>query len=95
MPRSAARGRRSNDVAFSLNEEATVTFSFTRRVSGRTVTTGKLTFTGHDGANKVAFQGRVSPKKKLKPGRYTLVITAAASDGALSAPKSLEFTIVK
>jgi hypothetical protein len=81
--------------SFSLNDQATVTFSFTRRVSGRTVTAGKLTFAGHAGTNKVAFQGRVSAKKKLKPGRYTLVITAADSAGTRSAPKSLSFTIVK
>ena len=81
--------------SFSLNEEVTLTFSFTRRVSGRTVTAGKLTFTGHDGTNKVAFQGRISPKKKLEPGRYQLVITATDSAGARSAPKSLDFTIVK
>jgi hypothetical protein len=81
--------------SFSLNAQAAVTFSFTRRVSGRTVTAGRLTFTGHDGTNKVAFQGRVSPKKKLKPGRYTLVITATDPAGARSAPKSLSFTIVQ
>ncbi len=81
--------------SFSLNEGATVTFSFTRRVSGRTVTAGRLTFTGHEGTNKVAFQGRVSPKKKLEPGRYSLVITATDSAGASSAPKSLSFTIVQ
>ncbi len=80
---------------FSLNDQATVTFSFTRRVSGRTVTAGKLTFAGHDGTNKVAFQGRISPKKKLKPGRYTLVITASDPAGARSAPKSLSFTILQ
>jgi hypothetical protein len=81
--------------SFSLNDQATVTFSFTRRVSGRTVTAGRLTFAGHDGPNKVAFQGRVSPKKKLEPGRYTLVITATGPAGARSAPKSLSFTIVQ
>jgi hypothetical protein len=82
--------------SFSLNQGATVTFSFTRRrVSGRTVRAGKLTFMGHEGINKVAFQGRVSPKKKLKAGRYTLVLTATASDGARSGPKSLSFTIFK
>jgi hypothetical protein len=81
--------------SFSLNDQAAVTFSFTRRVSGRTVTAGRLTFTGHDGTNKVAFQGRVSPKKKLKPGRYTLVITATDPAGARSAPKSLSFTILR
>jgi FG-GAP repeat protein len=81
--------------SFSLNDQAAVTFSFTQRVSGRTVTAGRLTFAGHAGTNKVAFQGRVSAKKKLEPGRYTLVITAADSAGTRSAPKSLTFTIVK
>jgi hypothetical protein len=81
--------------SFSLNDQAAVTFSFTQRVGGRAVTAGRLTFTGHDGTNKVAFQGRVSPKKKLKPGRYTLVITATDPAGARSAPKSLSFTIVQ
>lgn len=32
---------------------------------------------------------------RLKPGRYTLVITAADSAGARSVPRSLSFTIVK
>ena len=60
----------------------------------RTVTAGTLTFTGHGATNKVAFQGRVSPVKKLEPGRYTLVITATNSAGVRSAPTSLSFTIV-
>jgi hypothetical protein len=104
---SAARWRAGNRLAgisraktptgttfsFSLNEQATVTFGFTQSVGGRKV--GTLTFTGHSGTNKVAFQGRISPKEKLKPGRYTLVITATNSAGMRSAPKSLSFTIVK
>ncbi|HXB65535.1 MAG TPA: hypothetical protein VNV42_11745 [Solirubrobacteraceae bacterium] len=61
----------------------------------RTVTAGTLTFTGHSGANKVAFQGRISPVNRLKPGRYTLVITATNSAGARSTSASLSFTIVK
>jgi hypothetical protein len=83
--------------SFSLNEEATVTFSFDQTVRGRkgTVTAGKLIFAGHSGTNKVAFQGRISSKKTLKPGRYTLVITATNAAGVRSAPKSLSFTIVK
>ncbi|HEY7932814.1 MAG TPA: hypothetical protein VID48_03225 [Solirubrobacteraceae bacterium] len=60
-----------------------------------TATAGTLTFTGHSGTNKVAFQGRISPVEKLEPGRYTLVITATNSAGVRSAPKSLSFTIVK
>ena len=101
--------------SFALNEQASVSFSFTQRVAGRkvghtcvtktrknakrkpckrTVTVGRLSFTGHIGTNKVVFQGRVSRSKKLKPGRYTLVITATNSAAQHSSPESLSFTIV-
>ncbi len=92
---SRAKTPTGTTFSFSLNEQATVTFSFTQRLRGRTVTAGGLTFTGHSGTNRVKFQGRVSSTKKLKPGRYTLVITATDSAGVHSAPRSLSFTIVK
>ena len=113
---SRAKTSTGTTFSFSLNEQATVTFSFAQRVSGRevsgkcvaqteknrrkpacrrTVTAGTLTFTGHSGTNKVAFQGRISAVTTLKPGSYTLVITATNSAGVRSAPKSLSFTIVK
>ena len=113
---SRAKTPTGTTFSFSLSEQATVTFSFAQRVSGRkvsgecvtqteknrrkpacrrTATAGRLIFTGHSGTNKVAFQGRISPVEKLKPGRYTLVITATNSVGVRSAPKSLSFTIVK
>jgi hypothetical protein len=60
----------------------------------RTITAGTLTFAGHAGINKVTFQGRVSPSKKLRPGRYTLLITASNSSGH-AGPVRLNFTIVK
>ncbi len=63
-------------------------------VCRRTVAAGTLTFTGHSGTNRVAFQGRISRVKKLKPGLCALAITAANSAGVRSAPKSLSFTIV-
>ena len=91
---SRAKPPTGTTFSFSLNEQATVTFNFTQRAGGRTTTVGTLTFTGHSGTNRVAFQGRISPRKKLKPGRYTLVITATDSAGARSAPKSLSFSIV-
>lgn len=90
---SRAKTPTGTTFSFSLNEGATVTFSFAERASGRKA--GALTFAGHSGINKVAFQGRISAKKKLKPGRYKLVITATNSAGMGSAPKSLSFTIVK
>jgi hypothetical protein len=91
---SRAKTSTGTTFSFSLNVQATVTFSFTHRVKGRTVTAGGLTFSGRSGANKVKFQGRLSSAKKLKPGRYTLAITATDSAGVSSAPKSLSFTIV-
>jgi N-acetylneuraminic acid mutarotase len=61
----------------------------------RTVAAGVLSFIGHTGTNKVAFQGRISRSNKLKQGRYTLLITATNPNGARSTSKSLSFTIVK
>jgi YVTN family beta-propeller protein len=66
-----------------------------RRACKRTVTAGVLTFNGHRGANHVRFKGRVSRRKKLRPGKYTLVMTARDSGGVASAPRRLSFTIVK
>ena len=66
-----------------------------RHACKRTVTPGVLSFAAHAGSNKVSFQGRLSHSKKLRPGTYTLVITATNSAGQRSAPRSLTFTIVK
>ena len=66
-----------------------------RKTCTRTVTVGTLAFTGHSGTNKVAFQGRISSSRKLKPGRYALIITAKNSAGARSTPVTLTFTIVR
>ena len=59
------------------------------------MTPGTLSFPGHDGTNSVLFMGRVSRTEKLKPGRYTLVITATNTAGQKSAPRKLGFTIVR
>jgi streptogramin lyase len=66
-----------------------------RRTCHRTVTVGRLSFAGQIGANQVVFQGRVSPRTKLAPGRYTLVMLATNAVGLASAPASLSFTIRK
>lgn len=56
---------------------------------------GALTLTGHAGTNRVRFQGRLSRTKRLKPGAYTLTVTAADSAGNASRPRSIHFTIVR
>ena len=61
----------------------------------RRVARGALSFTGHSATpNTISFQGRISAVKKLRPGRYTLVITATDAQRQRSEPKSLSFTIV-
>ena len=59
----------------------------------RTLSRGSLSFAGHAGLNTVNFQGRVSASKKLKPGTYTMIITAT-TPGVGSTFKRLTFTIV-
>jgi streptogramin lyase len=66
-----------------------------RRSCHRTVTVGRLSFAGQIGPNQVVFQGRVSPRTKLAPGRYALVIVATNSIGLASTPVGLGFTIQK
>jgi hypothetical protein len=61
----------------------------------RNLTAGTLTLEGHSGANKVAFQGLISSTKKLKPGRYTVMITATNSAAQHSNTASLSFTVVR
>ncbi len=60
----------------------------------RTVTAATLIVAGHAGANTLRFQGRVSGSKKLKPGAYTLVVTATGPGGKSSAPQRSTFTIL-
>jgi streptogramin lyase len=64
------------------------------RLCARTVGAGRLSFTAHPGINRVAFQGRLSPARRLRLGRYTLIITATSSVGARSARAFLDFTIL-
>ncbi len=65
-----------------------------RRRCTRTVTIATLSVAAHAGADKLAFQGRVSRSRKLRPGRYTVLIRAANVAGS-SATRSLTFTIVR
>jgi streptogramin lyase len=65
-----------------------------RHRCNRTVTVGRIAFTGHPGVNRVRFEGRFSAHSKLKPGHYTVTIAAANSTGP-SAPTPLGFTVVK
>jgi hypothetical protein len=65
-----------------------------KRKCTRTVTRGSLSFAGHAGQNTVTFYGWLRKHKKLKPGKYTLVITAT-TPGVGSTSQRLKFTIVR
>jgi hypothetical protein len=60
----------------------------------RVATKGALSFAGHAARNAISFSGRLSRSKRLKPGRYTLVIVASKA-GLRSSPRSLRFKIVR
>jgi hypothetical protein len=61
----------------------------------RIASAGVLSFGGHSGTNKIAFDGRLSRTHKLRPGDYTLAIDATNAAGQRSAAQLLRFTIVK
>jgi len=98
--------------SFTLNEAASVSFTFTQSVGGRRVAkkcvaqtsrnrhkakcaraviAGSLPFTGRAGVNKVRFYGVIG-RKTLKPGSYTLLVSATAASRH-SATSTLHFTI--
>lgn len=64
------------------------------RCSGNTIIAG-LNFAAPAGSPVLHFSGRLSRSKILKPGAYTVVITATYADGSISPPRALSFTIVK
>jgi streptogramin lyase len=66
-----------------------------RKPCTRRRTIATLAFNGHSSRNRVVFEGRVSRLRRLKPGRYTLVVHARNAVGARSAPVAISFTIVR
>jgi uncharacterized repeat protein (TIGR01451 family) len=60
----------------------------------RTVRRGTLHVAAHAGTNTVRFYAWLSRRRKLKPGRYTLAITATTA-GIGSTSKKLTFTVVR
>jgi FG-GAP repeat len=61
----------------------------------RSIAAGALRLTGHAGANRVRFAGRLSRTKTLSPGTYTLRITGTDTSGQSTSTRALRFTIVK
>jgi hypothetical protein len=79
-------------TAFRLTLSKTATVKIAIRYAKRSA--GTLKRATHQGANKIAFTGRIG-RRTLKPGRYMATITAADASGKRSAPRTLRFTVVK
>ncbi len=59
----------------------------------RYVSRGRLTFRAHAGTNTLLFHGTLPSGGQLKPGVYSVVISAIGADGVRSTSQSLRVTI--
>ena len=85
----AVRGRYVNGKCVARNSH-----NKHRHACKRSVIRGTLHFAGHAGVNTVKFFGWLSRSRKLKPGKYTLVITAT-TPGVGSTSQKLSFTVAR
>jgi lysyl oxidase/Big-like domain-containing protein len=92
MPRLSRGPQVGTTIGFRLSAAARARLAFSQPKSGRQV--GSLTIKGHAGTNTLRFQGQLSRRRSLKPGRYTLTITAFDRAGNKSRPRSLSFTVL-
>jgi hypothetical protein len=60
----------------------------------RTVVAGRLSSSGHSGLNKVRFEGRLSGRKTLTPGRYTISVSASDRFGHRSPARTASLTML-
>jgi N-acetylneuraminic acid mutarotase len=65
-----------------------------RATCQRLAPAGAMQAPGGSGVNLIPFKGRISASKRLKPGRYTVVLVATSSAGQSSAPRKLSFEVV-
>lgn len=65
-----------------------------RRACVRTITAGTLTFPAHSTVNTVRFDGLISKRVRLRPGSYTLRVSASTAAGR-AAEQAVRFTIAK
>jgi endonuclease/exonuclease/phosphatase family metal-dependent hydrolase len=65
-----------------------------RRACARSLPAGSLSLNGTAGPNRMRFQGRLSRRRSLRPGRYRTTITAADAAGNRSLPRTATFTVL-
>lgn len=92
-PRSFRLGTRTT-IRFTLPEAAHMKLSFARRSGRRFRSAGSIGVRGHAGVNKLRFNGRLTRRKTLRPGRYRLTLRATDRFGNHSAAKKLTFRLL-
>jgi uncharacterized repeat protein (TIGR01451 family) len=89
--------KRVTRISFLLNGPARVTLKFQRRTKKhgkpRFKTAGRIRVNGDTGKNVVRFSGRLSKKKRLRPGRYRVAVTAVDRSGHRSKARKASFRL--
>ena len=94
-PSAVAAAAVGTKVSYTLSEPATSRFRVQRRKGGRYVMLrGRFKHTGSMGKNHFKFTGRLRGRK-LRPGRYRLVMVAVDAAANKSPTKRLKFRIVR
>jgi extracellular elastinolytic metalloproteinase len=65
-----------------------------RRRCTRYVRSGSLKLAAGAGANRLRFQGRLTRRRALRPGKYRLTMVATDAAGQRSAPKAVAFRLL-
>jgi hypothetical protein len=59
------------------------------------VVRGTLTVPGRAGTNRLRFQGRISSRRRLALGTYTVRVSARDAAGNVSATRTFRITLVR
>jgi PKD domain len=97
LPRLTASARTGATIRFSLSEPATVTLRFFRLVPGRGYVRLRpsIGLRGRQGANVVRFEGRLSRRRALRPGRYRVTVFARDAAGRQARSRAAPFVLLR
>ena len=97
LPRLTASARTGAAIRFSLSEPATTTLRFSRLLPGRGYVRvpGAIRLRGREGANVVRFEGRVSRRRALRPGRYRVSVHARDAAGHQARSRAARFVLMR
>jgi hypothetical protein len=97
LPRLTASARTGAAIRFSLSEPATVTLRFSRLVPGRGYVRLRpsIDLRGRQGANVVRFEGRLSRRRVLRPGRHRVTVFARDAAGHQAQSRAAPFVLLR